>query len=77
MKLSELISQVGDENIAIQTLETSFVRGSVKKHDVEITFATNKTKGQNLITAVATGGKADELGLIVWIPREKLPERLR
>lgn len=77
MKLSTLISTVGDENVAFQPLTGSFIRGHLTKHDAEITFATDKGKGQDLITAIATGGQPSQVGLIVWLPRDKLPPELK
>lgn len=73
MKLSELIAHVGDENVVFQGLLPSFVSGSVKKHDAEITFATDKTKGQDLITAAATGSETQYVGMIIWLPRARMP----
>ncbi|AHF89532.1 hypothetical protein OPIT5_03950 [Opitutaceae bacterium TAV5] len=77
MKLSELIQHVGDECIQMQNLEQSLVRVVQKKNDGEITFATSKGKASQLAKCAVLGGKPDHVGLVVWLPREKLPESMR
>ena len=69
MKLSELISHVGDDNIQVQGLNSSMIRAQVKIKDGEITFATDREK----VAALAGLGKETHHGIIVWLPIDKLP----
>jgi hypothetical protein len=69
VKLSELIAHVGDDNIQVQGLNSSFVSGKVKTKDAEITFATDREKGM----ALCGVGKETHRCLIVWLPIDKLP----
>ncbi len=69
MKLSELIAHVGDDNIQVQGLNSSFVRGTVKTKDGEITFATDREK----VMALCGVGEQKYRGMIIWLPIDKLP----
>jgi hypothetical protein len=73
MKLSELIQHVGDEHIELQNIDSSLVKAKTCKQDGEITFATDKSK----VIDRAIGNKPKHVGLIVWLPRERLPESMR
>lgn len=73
MKLSELIQHVGDEAVQLQNLEASLIRAQMKTSDGEITFATDREK----VGALAGIGEKTHLGLVVWLPIDKLPENLR
>ncbi len=77
MKLSELIAHIGDDNVFLQNLQSSFLRGSICSSDAEITFSTEKDRGQQLLDAGASGRKPDHVGLVLWLPRERLPEGMR
>lgn len=77
MKLSELISTIGDKNIQFQRLEADFIKGETKRDDGEITFATDKNTVINYNSSIAFGNKPDKVGLILWINREKMPESLK
>lgn len=72
MKLSELIAHVGGDNIQCQGLTSSFVAGKVKKHDGEITFATDRAK----VMALCGVGKPTHQCMIVWLPIDKLPDEV-
>lgn len=69
MKLSELIAQIGDENIEVQHLVNSSLRvKSNKKHgDTEITFATK----HDLLNG---GGK---VGLVVWFDENEFKKAMK
>jgi len=73
MKLSELIEYVGNDDVQFQALQGSLVKAETKKNDGEITFATDKSK----VIQMATTDKPDYVCLVVWLPREKMPENLR
>jgi len=73
MKLSELIIHVGDDHVQLQRLDSSLVGGQVKKQDAELTFATDRQKGMALVGV----GEQTHIGLIVWLPVERLPESMR
>lgn len=68
MKLSELIAKYGDDNVQFQNLDSCAID---LKYDIKtgtkITFGTN--------TQIGLDG-TKELGLIVWLDREKVKEIL-
>ena len=69
MKLSKLIQKVGDENVQIQNLDSDCMKMNQGKETAEITFATQRSKVEDMLEW-CTGGKTPEyLGLVVWIPR--------
>lgn len=63
MKLSEIIAEIGDENVSLQVLDLCTVsikdEGAVK----HVTFGT---------TEEITPDSTSAVGLIVWVPRDKL-----
>ena len=62
MKVSELISNIGDDNIEIQNLDTCVEAFSMDKKGItKATFGTESTFGLNGF---------DKLGLIVWMDRD-------
>lgn len=73
MKLSELVAYVGDENITVQRVD-QFIDAKYKSKtgDIEITFATNAITVDELL-----GRHPRNIGLIVWLPVNKLPETMR
>lgn len=69
MKLSELIAQIGDENVTVQKLSDS-ITGTVstnKQGVTKITFGTKEITCGDLLVGT-------KIGLIVWIPTDKLPK---
>ena len=73
MTITELCAHVGDGNIVVQELQSSLVSAQIKKRDGEITFATDFSK----VAQLAMPGTPDHLCLILWLPRENLPESMR
>ena len=69
MKLSELVTIIGDENIDVQNIEQSAVKMKVnKKHgDLEITFASPHD--------ILNG--ANKVGLVVWFDKGEFNEALK
>lgn len=72
MKLSELIEHVGDDNVQVQWIRESFVSAESRKGDGEITFATDGGK----VIGFTEGNDSEFVGLVVWLPRQRLPERM-
>lgn len=70
MKLSELIAQIGDENVAFQTLAES-LHGTQKavKGGTAITFVTNQVAVIDLISP-----KPAKVGWVLWLPGDKMRE---
>jgi hypothetical protein len=68
MSITELLQHVGDENIQLQNLADSLVKAQLKKNDGEITFATDRDIVQDMAL-----NRCDKIGLILWIPKDKLP----
>lgn len=78
MKLSELIQHVGDDNVHIQSLAGSITSGTKNKTEAKITFATDLTRGGGgAMHHAATGIKPEWIGLIVWLPKSKMPKELQ
>lgn len=73
MKLSELIQHVGDDHVQLQNLTSSLIRANLKARDGEVTFATDRDK----VGALCGVGKTTHMGLIVWLPVDRLPQNLR
>lgn len=69
MTLTELINAVGEQHILVQPLHTSVLRVSAKKHDCEVTFATNQMSPRDLLDL----GHTEKIGMILWIPRDRMP----
>jgi hypothetical protein len=70
MKLSQLIAEIGDDNVEFQLL-SSCMTGNQKqrKGHVEITFA---TPAVSLIDLVSD--KCPKMGFVVWLPADKVSE---
>lgn len=71
MKLSELIAHIGDENIFVQNLATNMksAKAAMKNRDAEITFVTSDDKVLDRMI-----GKPRFVGLVVWLPVDKMPD---
>lgn len=67
MKLSELILAVGDENILFQNLLNDAVSVDKTKHGTKVTFYTDGIHAEEMLN----GGKTKNIGLVVWLPRDK------
>ncbi|MEF9958120.1 MAG: hypothetical protein RSA22_13615 [Acinetobacter sp.] len=63
MTLTELIEKIGNENIRAQFIDESLVGFKECKHDLEITFATEK---QNKPMS-----EKSRVGIVMWVDREK------
>jgi len=76
MKLSELISAAGDENVMFQNLlqDATGVRRRPKERDALITFATSPDVMNDFI---AGSDAVKALHLVVHIPVDKLPQTLQ
>lgn len=72
MSITELITKVGAENIVLQNIGNDCVDLKVNKHCGVITFNTDKAKVQDLMSASMTGSRTKFVGLILWIPRDKI-----
>lgn len=65
--LSELIKKYGDEKVKFQLLDTSIVSMQKKRKHNEFTFATEQEFG------VCT----NQIGIVVWLDRDKVAEILQ
>jgi hypothetical protein len=73
VNISELVQQVGLENIRVQYIDESMTDISTNKRSVsKVTFETNALSA----TEVAIG-LPKMCGLVLWIPRAKWPLRPR
>lgn len=70
MTIVEILQHVGLENVKIQRLDDSLVNSSTnKKGETKITFATNQINTTEIMY-----GRPKMHGLILWLPRDKLPQ---
>ena len=65
MKLSDLLSQYGDENIIFQTLDSDIKELNLKKNHTEIKFGTSETFNHKGTV---------KMGLVVWLDRNKVQQ---
>lgn len=72
MKLSELIQHAGDDNVEYQTINESFHSADLTSKGARITFNTHPHKVRQLASPPS---EQDFIGLIVWIPRNRLPQK--
>jgi hypothetical protein len=70
MKMSELILAVGDENVMFQNLLHDVHSIHKTQHGTKITFYTDAIRAEELLN----GGKTKMMGLVVWLPRDRVEE---
>ena len=68
MNVIELVSQIGIENVKIQSIGQSLIKASVKKGHTEITFGTEITPIEII------GDKPEKIGLILWMDGNRVRE---
>lgn len=68
--LSQIIESVGNENVKVQKLTDCVVKSATKKSVTTITFQTEVIHTNDLMYG---GEKSGYVGLILWLPKEKLP----
>jgi hypothetical protein len=71
MNIIELIQKAGPENIKVQNVASSLVSMKHGRRDAEVTFATEPAMG-SAAARESAGLPSTHIGLIVWIPRDKL-----
>lgn len=72
MSITELFKHVGDENIEFQNILHSSPTINQGKNGATILFHTGKDKGQAMMNG-ALDVESDYVGLVVWLPKNKLP----
>lgn len=78
MKLSELIAFVGDDNVEFQNLGANIVNAvATKDRGDKITFMGPPGHGIDAALGASSGIKSKYVGLVVWLPREKLPQEFQ
>lgn len=73
MKISELISTVGDENISVQNLMQSSPTITKGKKEANIKFYTSNENASILMRA-ALGEIPKLTPILLWIPTDKIPK---
>lgn len=68
MNLSTLLQIVGEENVQIQRLNECMVGAQHTRRGTHITFGTQAVSALELLT-----NSERNVGIIVWIPKEKWP----
>jgi hypothetical protein len=70
MSIIELLNQVGLENVKVQFLSECMTRADWrnKKKATEIAFMTSEVTVGNLLR----GTLGEKIGVIIWIPKDKL-----
>lgn len=72
MKLSQMLAEIGDDNITFQMLVNSVSSVNNGKKDSKIAFFTDREKGFDLAKAIATDFKPKFTGMIVWFPTTEM-----
>ena len=68
MGLTELLQRIGDENISFQNLDSCMISANYSHNKgAAITFGSQET---------LTPDGTERLGVIVWLPRDKVKELL-
>lgn len=76
MRLSKLIQIVGDENIEVQNLAENMASMNANKKHSTIAFRASPEKG-NQIAKAACGLTSNVVGLVLWLPSDKIPKELK
>ena len=71
MTLSELIANVGNENVRFQLLDTDAAGAQKTKNGTRFTFFTGEAGPEYLL------GENSKICLILWMPRDKWKEALK
>jgi hypothetical protein len=71
MSIIELIQKAGEANVVVQPVASSLIAMNRKKADAEITVATSHEMA-SAVSREAEGIPGTHVGLIVWIPRDKI-----
>jgi len=66
--MSDLILQVGDENVVFQNLDRDAHTIDKTKHGTKILFYTDAIQAEEFLD----GGKPKKIGLVVWLPRDRV-----
>ena len=73
MSIIEMLQHVGADNITFQRLATDTKDMGIKKSKGFITFGTDSS----VIMDAMSGMQSKQVGIVVWMDRERLPEDLR
>lgn len=77
MTISELLNEIGDENLTFQNLTQDLSNVTNGKKDSKITFCTSRDIGFDLANAIATDTEPEKTAYIVWMPTKKWREVLK
>ena len=72
MKMSDLILEIGDENVVFQNLDRDAHTIDKTKHGTKITFYTDAIQAEELLG----DGKTEKIGLVLWMPRARVAAAL-
>lgn len=67
MKMSELILEVGDENVVMQDLLNDAQTIDKTKHGTKITFYTDQVQVEELLSGSSVN--TEKIGFVLWLPR--------
>ena len=69
MKMSELILAVGDENVKFQNLLNDAASIDKTARGTKITFYTDGVQAEELLAGY---NKTKNVGLVLWLPRDRV-----
>lgn len=75
--IARVVNHVGSENIKVQNLATCLASGHQGKTDCRLTFFTSKEHGASIMREACMGKDKGVIGLVLWIPVDKLPPELK
>ena len=70
MSITELIAAVGDENIELQDIQQNLDSAQTVRGNGKVTFVTAAGK----VTDMFAGNESKFVGLVLWLPRERMPK---
>lgn len=73
LSIVDLVTHVGAENIQVQNVMSNATDYKDGKKCATITFATDPATVQELMQASVMGRKSKIVGLVLWMPADKLP----
>lgn len=74
--IHKLVASIPEECIQVQNIAHNATNFNNGKKQATITFASNPAFVQDLMTASVMGSKAKIVGLVLWIPADKLDAAL-
>lgn len=70
MTIIQALNRVPNDKWKLQSLQSCFLRGDVKKNSASITFQTTPELVLQMNAAAITGKKVQHVGMVIWVDSE-------